>query len=213
MKPINTLLPASIITKEVSCGEFGVMKVGPVRFRIQRYQPEAFGNVSYMHGKAPLGLMDIESTIISPKDVDMPLVAIDIMRVLGKKLFLFEMYDTTLKPFAYKPYLEKFTKNLGEGEKEEKLPWYYQFRLCLFKLKMTTANSDLVEKLLSEFLDTFMKEAEKASRLPAEDKETKIAKNNAYSEGLLENGGASTSFFLKYLGKEKTAELFHKVLF
>jgi hypothetical protein len=46
-----------------------------------------------------------------------------------------------------------------------------------------------------------------------EDTEDKKKKTVYYVNGLLTNGGPSTSVFLKALGREKTEELFQKVLF
>ena len=48
---------------------------------------------------------------------------------------------------------------------------------------------------------------------PLTDRDAKRAKTNAYVNGLLEHGGPSTDVFKQVLGAEKTAELFHKVLF
>ena len=41
----------------------------------------------------------------------------------------------------------------------------------------------------------------------------RLLKADAYRDGLLDNGGPATDAFLKVWGKEKTAELFQKVLF
>ena len=52
------------------------------------------GRVSYMKAKGMMGLMNMESLIINPFEIDVPLFSLDLIKVLGKYTLCMEMYDT-----------------------------------------------------------------------------------------------------------------------
>lgn len=133
MKSLIELLPTIITRQEVPCEEYKDKKVGPVLFQIHHYLTKESGNISFMVGKAPLGLITIESLIINPSLVDFPLLALETMKIMGKKFFLLEMYNITLKRFDCTRYEEACIQALGDCIKSDEKTWFYALISLLYK--------------------------------------------------------------------------------
>lgn len=190
---------------------FRRMKASGMTFTISAYRVEGVGHLSLMQAKAPLGLMRMDSLILTPDERDMPLVSYDRMTVGGKDLLYYEFFNTTLEarelssPAAVKPGYADLPDNTP------KPAWYAPLLDPAsvhkkFKKKLTPRGDQLTLSLLSATLDTL-------AAAPVCDVTAKTEKNAAYVEGLLTNGGPSTNAFLKQYGPEITGRLFRRVLF
>lgn len=187
------------------------MKVSGMTFDISSYQVEGLGHVSCMIASGFFGLMKMDTLIITPTAVDMPLFSYDRVLAMGNDTLIFELYDTLLG--------EASLASLDEVKAEYKaLPdhdlgehWYDSIKLpqSLSKKgkKLHTAAFDAAA---AEYLEAYLAAAKTAAPCPADAKREKAS---VYVEGLLEHGGPSTDVFKKGIGDEKTAELFRKVLF
>ena len=82
---------------EMSCGQYHNMKVKGMKFVIRRFKAEGLGTVSTMAATGFLGLMKMDTMIINPTAVDMPLLSYDRVRALGNDTLIFELYDTLLE--------------------------------------------------------------------------------------------------------------------
>ena len=60
-------------TKEV--GEYRTIKVNGMKFTIWAYEAEGLGHVSAMHAEGFFGLMKMDTLIVTPTAVDMPLLS------------------------------------------------------------------------------------------------------------------------------------------
>lgn len=195
---------------ENNIGEFKYMKAPLMKFDIESYHAEGLGHVSLMSMNAFFGLMKMDTVIINPIEKDLPLLSYDRVYVMGKDTFIVELYDTrankgdlaVLKQVADDS--DKYPQHdLGEH-------WYDNIKLPeSIALKagkdFTTAFDKVAERVIEAYLETPTE--------PEFDGEVKHKKTVDYVEGLLENGGPSTSIFQKLFGKEKTAKLFREVLF
>ena len=81
---------------ELSCGEFAQQKVSGMKFQIRRFEAENLGSVSVMVAKGFFGLMKMDTLIITPTAVDMPLFSYDRVHAMGNDTLIFELYDTLL---------------------------------------------------------------------------------------------------------------------
>ncbi|MBR2281690.1 MAG: hypothetical protein IJ863_03600 [Spirochaetales bacterium] len=198
--------------KELPAGEFSEAKVSIMRFRIRHWDAGLLGNVSYM---CTDGLMKMESLIINPTRIDMPLLSMDTILAMGRLSVYAEIYDTTVNGFDQKGCQAAKDSLSGYSEVQAKPHWYDGIKLpCSMAKKVRTTDSESMGKGLERFLEAYVSSAVTASEItdPTVLAE-KTKRCNAYVDGLLANGGPSTDVFLKKYGKERTAQLYHDVLF
>ena len=195
---------------EISVGDMAKFKAGSMKFTVQAYKAEGLGHVSVMRANVLLGLMKMDTLIINPTAVDLPLYSYDRIFALGNDTLIVELYDTMTKGVD----LSELEKVKGEfaslPERDPGEHWYDSIK-CKESIskkgkKQDTPNMDaLTEKHFDAYLGA---PCERIS-----DAEEKKKKASYYVEGLLEKGGPSTDVFKKKLGIEKTATLFRKYLF
>ena len=192
-------------------GEFQKMKVNGMNFQIWAFHAEGLGHVSAMVASGFFGLMKMDTLIITPTEVDMPLFSYDRVHAMGNDTLIYELYDTLLGE-ADLSGLEAVKGNaaslpdhdLGEH-------WYDSIKLPVsLSKKGKKAHTAGFDACTQEYLEAFLAAAKTAAPCEAAPKREKAS---VYVEGLLKNGGPSTDVFKKGIGDEKTAELFRKVLF
>ena len=206
MSKINKAHPL----KENDIGEFKFLKAPLMKFDIESYDAEGLGHVSLMSMNAFFGLMKMDTIIINPKSKDLPLLSYDRVYVMGKDTLIVELYDTRAESTAL-PELQEISKST------EKLPqndlgehWYDNVKLPeSISLKAGKEFESQFDRVAENVIDAYLK----TSAATEFDADLKQNKTVAYVEGLLTNGGPSTSIFQKLFGNEKTSRLFRKVLF
>ena len=207
LKAIDSRFPLT----EADAGDFAKLKANGMKFSIRPYKAEGLGRVSVMTASGFFGLMKMDTLIINPTEVDMPLLSYDRVHAMGNDTLIYELYDTMVG----QPDLTELDKAKG---RTELLPdhdlgkhWYDDIKLpqsiskkC--KKVQTPAFDDAAYQYMLSFLNA-------AKDAPACEAEPKRRKSSVYVEGLLTNGGPSTDVFKKSIGEEKTAQLFRHVLF
>ena len=185
MKDLIEVIESSFRLKELCSGEFSSLKVGPMKFSIRHWDGGLLGNVSYMVASGMMGLMKMETLIINPTEADLPLLSMDTVLAMGKLTTIAEIYNTTVNGFDEKACLEVKDSISSYPDRPVAENWYDNIKLgCSWGKK--TGKKTLAEKK---------------------------KRSDAYVNGLLEHGGPSTDVFVKNLGREKTAKLFHEILF
>lgn len=196
---------------EMSCGQYHNMKVKGTKFVIRRFKAEGLGTVSTMVAAGFLGLMKMDTLIINPTAVDMPLLSYDRVLALGNDTLIYELYDTMLEQQEF-PNLAA-AKLTGRYLPDHALGshWYDSLKLpiSLSKQGKKEHRSDF-DQLAKAYLEGYLLDAKDAPTCDALIKKEKAA---VYVEGLLEHGGPSTDVFIKGIGLEKTADLFRRILF
>lgn len=195
---------------EIDAGEFSEMKAPMMKFSIKAYKAEGLGHVSVMSMSGMFGLMKMDTVIINPKERDLPLLSYDRVYAAGKDTLIVELYDTRAN-IGELPELRAVATETGSlPQNDLGEHWYDSIKLpesvSLKAGKSLEGEFDKVaEKMLSAYLKTVT--------APDFDGAVKAEKSTAYVEGLLTNGGPSTSVFKKFFGEEKTANLFRTILF
>jgi hypothetical protein len=186
------------------------MKVSGMTFDISTYRVEGLGHVSGMIASGFFGLMKMDTLIITPMDVDMPLFSYDRVLAMGNDTLIFELYDTLLGEPDMSPVArvkEKY-KDLPDHDLGEH--WYDS-------IKLASSISKKGKKALENSFDAFAEEHFNAYLNTKADQVTVKAEKKElsarYVDGLLSQGGPSTDVFKKELGQEKTSLLFKQVLF
>lgn len=197
--------------KELSVGTYDRQKISGMTFLIRRFCADGLGYVSVMTASGFFGLMKMDTLIVTPTDVDMPLLSYDRVHAMGNDTLIFELYDTLLGEADLTPLdnIKEYAKALPDHDLGAH--WYDSIKLeqslCKRgKKSQTAAFDDATEKYFTAFL------AAAKSALPGEP-DAKREKTAVYVNGLLTHGGPSTDVFQKGIGREKTADLFHRVLF
>lgn len=194
----------------VDAAEFSKMKVGGMSFDIKAYKAEGLGHVSVMKAKGFFGLMKMDTLIINPTELDLPLYSYDRILAMGNDTLIVELYDTLLGK-----YCESTMQDVKNGYRElaERDPgehWYDSIKLASsISKKGKKAQRERFDSLTEEHFRAYLA----SSVAGVESAEEKLRKASVYVEGLLEKGGPSTDVFKKNIGDEKTANLFRYVLF
>ncbi len=80
-------------------GEDAVMSRKGMHFQTDSYEIADIGHLCILRMKAMLGLMKMETVVLSVFDRDVPLVNLDWISAFGKETQLNELYDTQISPY------------------------------------------------------------------------------------------------------------------
>lgn len=195
---------------ELSAGEFASLKVGGMKFKIKAYHAEGLGRVSVMRASGFFGLMKMDTVMITPTELDLPLYSYDRIYAFGNDTLIVELYDTLSGELDASALDSAKAEFASLPERDAGEHWYDGIKLKESiskkgKKAQTPALDELAIKHFHAYLGLSAGEPSSADK--------KREKTEYYVNGLLERGGPSTDVFKKSLGKEKTEELFKKVLF
>ncbi len=194
---------------ETDVDAYRTLKAKGMTFAVRAYAAKGLGHVSVMQAKGFFGLMKMDTLIVNPKEIDLPLLSYDRILAMGNDTLIVELYDTAVEPLDLTALNVVKTKYQDLPERDPGTHWYDAIRLPESISKKGKKLSQQFDAMTADFAAAYLSLPAK----PVTDPEKKREKTNAYVEGLLQNGGPSTDVFKKALGEEKTAELFRKVLF
>lgn len=191
-------------------GNMATLKANGMTFAVAAYQAEGLGHVSVMRAKGFFGLMKMDTLIINPTAVDLPLYSYDRIYAMGNDTLIIELYDTLLHTVDTAGLLGVQKRLEGMDERDPGEHWYDAIKLpCSLSKKGNRSRSLAFDDVSMDYLREYL-----AMDTPAvTDREAKKRKAAVYVEGLLKNGGPSTDVFKKSLGEETTAKLFREILF
>ena len=183
------------------------LRAGGMKFSVQAYRAEGLGHVSVMTAKGFFGLMRMDTLIINPTELDLPLYSYDRIYAMGNDTLIIELYDTMSEcGFSMKDVKEKY-KDLSERDPGEH--WYDSIKLSeSVSKKCKKVDTPRLDSLTVEHINAYFDAAK-----PTDNTELKREKARAYVDGLLLHGGPSTDAFKKAIGEERTARLFRDTLF
>lgn len=206
LKVLGARYPLTAVDPE----EFSVLKAKGMRFGAWAWKAEGLGHVSLMQAKGFFGLMKMDTLIVNPTKIDLPLYSYDRILAMGNDTLIAELYDTTAAPFDASALDKVLSGAIELPERDPGVHWYDEIRLpqSLSK-KGKKAQREAFDRLALDHFSAWLK----TDCAPLTDPEEKKRKTAAYVDGLLAQGGPSTDVFKKALGEEKTALLFRKVLF
>ncbi len=196
--------------KKRNMGDLAVIKKGMYRFDSEAYEIEGVGNLFIIEMKAMLGLMKMETIVLTPVEKDLSFCNLDTIDAMGNTTSMFEMYDTCIKAAdlsSFDPVKEKYA-HLQDYESSPR--WYDEYKLSSCIAKKGKKIKDEAEGMLKECFGLYLELLDKAEDCnPSRKKE----KNKVYAEGLLSNGGAAVDSMNKIIGPEKTSELIRKFMY
>ena len=196
--------------KPVRMGELATLKKNGMTFSLSACD---IGDVriSNIDMSAMMGLMKMESVIVTASEHDVPLYNYDVVKAMGKRTALAEFYDTCLNGAA--KYAEAGMKvkesfaALGEYGRGER--WYDAILLpCSLAKTGRELNDEKIGEIAESYTDLFLKMYESADQCDPQAKKEKTA---GYVSRLLSEGGASTDQFKKLFGEETTQKVFRNL--
>lgn len=204
------MIGASYALTELDVGEMKALKANGVTFAVSAYRAEGLGHVSVMRAKGFFGMMKMDTLIVNPTALDLPLYSYDRIYAMGNDTLIVELYDTLLESLDTSMLAQTKDAFADLADRDAGEHWYDGIKLpeSISKKgkKEVTARFDALAILhLHAYLT--------APAAPVTDATAKRKKTSYYVEGLLTNGGPSTDVFKKVLGENKTATLFRDVLF
>ncbi len=211
IKKIIEAIGEKYTLRELEAGDMSGIKAKGLKFDIKAYYAEGLGHVSVMTAKGFFGAMRMDTIIINPLEMDLPLYSYDRIYAMGNDTLIVELYDTFLDGCdmsglqqVKEQYKELPLRDPGEH-------WYDDIKLKeSISVKAKYKQSEVFDTYAMKHLEAYLELEPIAEVVDFEAKKKKAA---AYVEGLLKHGGPSTDVFKKALGDEKTNNLFRTVLF
>ena len=203
--------------KALDVGKYEDMTIyGLMKFDVEQYEIEELGTLSVM--RMNVGLMQMATIVITPRDKNMPLLSADYMYILSKRKCYLEFYDVvTQKDDMYNKLLKELSKMHEEYahlENVEVSPAWYADLLTVTSYKSGSFGEDVdLEALLLDSLQIYVNHEKGLSRLSEEEQSEKRMITVQYTDNLINKGGISTDVFKKELGEMETKEFFDNVFF
>ena len=105
--------------KELDVGAFATLRAKGMNFDVKAYEAEGLGHISVMRARGMLGLMRMDTLIVNPKMIDLPLYSYDRILAMGNDTLIVELdYCVIEMREALKQSYAYLTENrLGVGNK------------------------------------------------------------------------------------------------
>ena len=194
----------------IDVGTMQTLKANGMKFTVEAYHAEGLGHVSIMRASGFFGLMKMDTLIINPDAIDLPLYSYDRIFAGGNDVLIVELYDTMASSKDLSA-LEKVKQQYASvSERDPGEHWYDSIKLSeSISKKVKKSDTPQLDSLTIEHFHAYL-----ASGIPTVcDQSLKQEKASYYVNGLLQHGGPSTDVFKKALGIEKTTLLFQNYLF
>lgn len=221
----NTL--GRMITEELICdhilkrndiGEDACLKAKGFVFTTESYEVQGVGHLCIMGMSAMLGLMKMETVILSSFDKDMPLYNLDRVIVPGKITQIAELYNTQLAPYPQE-LLDEFRAIAdSDADLEDYVSpgehWYDRIlypcsyhktgkRPVLRAVKGTDITARM-DRTAANHIRTFARQLKTAK---ACDRELKRSNVGEFADELIRSGGPAVDQVTKLFGPETAGRL------
>ncbi|MBQ7925520.1 MAG: hypothetical protein IJ335_04420 [Lachnospiraceae bacterium] len=210
LKKTYTLTPIDV-------GNYKELKIyGIMKFDVEQYDIEGLGNLSIM--RMNMGLMQMSTVVITPRDKNMPLLSTDFMYILSNRKAYMEFYDVVPEmDDTYQQLLSSLKgvlDNYSQLADVETTPAWYAPLLTVTAYKGGKPADDAdIQGMLVDCVQVYLEHARKLPVLSQEAQADKLTLTVEYTDGLIEKGGISTDVFKKELGEEETKWFFDNIFF
>ena len=166
------------------------------------------GHLCVMRMNAFMGLMKMETIVIAPTKVDMPLFNVDWVSAFGTETLIAELYDTQLEPWpgeAQKEFEEIQEEYLDVEDNESGEHWYDSVLYPVSIHKKGKGLTDRFNDAAKDYIDLFAAELAELSEPAAAGKcpaDLKRARVGDFARTLVENDGPAVNMMAKLFGEE-----------
>lgn len=174
-------------------------------FDTQSYEVEGLGHLCVLSMKAMLGLMKMETVVLSTFEKDVPLINLDWVSAFGKETQLCELYDTQILPYPQDKLAEFEQIREIDSDIEDYVSgpaWYDDILYPCSYRKTGKKISQRLSSAAEKYMDTLVAQLRTAENC---DHDIKKAKISGFANTLVRKGGPAVNQFTKLFGKE-TAE-------
>lgn len=193
----------------LNAGDMATLKASGMKFSVEAYKAEGLGHVSVMRAKGFFGLMKMDTLIINPTEIDLPLYSYDRILAMGNDTLIVELYDTVIGEYSDANLSKVKERFASLPERDPGEHWYDSIKLASSISKKGKKIAQELDQLTIEHFRAYLE----SSTATVTDGKSKKDMAAVYVNGLLEKGGPSTDVFKKELGVEKTTKLFREILF
>ena len=203
---IRDLLSRSYSLKRLDLGADARLAKKGFTFETESYEVQELGHLCIMRMKAMLGLMRMETVILSVTHKDVPLINLDYVKAAGKETQIVELYNTQITSEA-EELQEAFRKirdrdaDLADYTSAGK-HWYDDILYPCSYHKTGKGVSDRLAGTARDCAGTYLS---LLSSAPACDPAEKQDKVRTFAETLLKSGGPAVDQMTKLFGHD-TAE-------
>lgn len=176
-------------------------------FDTESYDVEDLGHLCILRMKAFLGLMKMETVVLSVTERDVPLLNLDWVAAAGKETLIAELYDTQLQPLPEKALgrFQALKDRDGDLPLREKKPHWYD--KILYPCSYDHAGRGLSQRF-NAAAEGYVKEYLALTKTaPLCDSREKLAANRAFAETLVQQGGPAVDMMTKLFGQEAARRL------
>lgn len=176
-------------------------KILPVmRFRVDRYRVNGFGQVMIMHTATKMGMELITMSFMPSECVDLPYLLIDAMSMKKKRCVFVEYYGCGMEELADEALKDVYDDYCELTDYEEKENWYIQERMPYSLIK--TGEVDELVKMADDSVKAYMGSVSSTRFIPEYKDKLK-----AFRERMIVEGNPSSKT-LNMLLKEEGARTF-----
>ena len=193
----------------LNAGDMATLKASGMKFSVEAYKAEGLGHVSVMRAKGFFGLMKMDTLIINPTEIDLPLYSYDRILAMGNDTLIVELYDTVVGEYSDANLSKVKERFASLPERDPGEHWYDSIKLASSISKKGKKITQELDQLTIEHFRAYLE----SSTATVTDGKSKKDMAAVYVNGLLDKGGPSTDVFKKELGVDKTTKLFRKILF
>jgi len=211
-KEILQLLKQRFKVREIDLGKDAYLKKGLMHFHVQSYDIEDFGHFCIFDLNGMLGLMKMETVVLSCTHKDLPLLNLDFIDAAGKQTQLIEFYDTleNRNSFDQTEYLKIKDKDKQLSDYNSGEHWYDSLLMGCSYGKTGKKQSEHFKAIALEYFHQYLEQYERAKTC---DHKEKTVRNRAFAQGLLDHGGPAVDQVRKMFGEEMTRKLLLRYMY
>ena len=182
-------------------------------FETEVYSLGYAGQLCILRMKAMLGLMKMETVVVTPGNRDLPLINLDWVGVLGKETQIAELYDTQLAPYPAGALAEFDAVKQQGADLEELASEPHWYDAILYPCSFHKAGKGLSERFSSLAEGCLRVYAAQLAQAVSCDSAKKAEKNRAFAQRLFDEGGPAVDQVTKLFGRETAERLILRYMY
>ena len=182
-------------------------------FETEVYEAAGLGHLCFLRMSAMLGLMKMETAVITTREKDLPLLNLDWVKAMGKETQIAELYDVQLAPYSIDAQAEFEAVKARDSalpEPESKPHWYDAILLPCSYHKAGRGLSGRLNDAAHSYLQVYAAQLKNAVSCDSAAKEGKIRR---FAETLFEQGGPAVDMFRKLFGEDTARRMILKYMY
>ena len=193
---------------ENDIGEDAKLSAKGMTFRLRTFEAEGLGHVCLLSMSGMLGLMQMQTFVLSPETIDLPLLNMDRVSVLSRKTQMVEFYRTLLTPESDDNFAEYMWIKNKDTDLKDYVSGEHWYDSLLAPYSYAKVSTGISIKRFDRTCSEYMREYIRRCRIEKPcSKEEKMEKTRAFAQQLIDEGGPAVSQYRKLFGDEVTSRI------